>query len=214
MITNHHTRDFSNGKPKNLAIILHGYGADGENLVDLADFFAPHIESPTFIVPDAPFPHEYAPNFGRQWFSLMNRDEAVLMQGATIAYEILTKFIEEKLEEYGLGFQNLILIGFSQGTMMSLFAGLKISEQCRGIIGFSGTIVSAEDTISTCKSKPPVCLIHGIDDDVVPCTLGKFTAKVLKSNGFDVQLHEIPNLGHSIEMNGIKHAQNFLKNLK
>ena len=201
MISNHHTRDHSNGKPQNIVFILHGYGADGENLIDLTNFFAPHIEKPVFIIPDAPFPYEYAPDMGRQWFSLMNRDESVLMENATISYNILQKFIEDKIQEYGLSFKNIILIGFSQGTMMSLFTGLRMQEQCRGIIGFSGTMVSAEDTISTCKSRPPICLIHGSDDDVVPCTLGKFTTKILQNNGFNVEFHQISKLGHSIEMN-------------
>lgn len=213
MINNHHIRDFSQGKPSNIIFILHGYGADGANLLDLPDFLAPHIQAPVFIIPDAPFPHEYAPQMGRQWFSLMNRDEDILLEGAEIAHNIFIKFINEQLAKYGLTYSDTILVGFSQGTMMSLYTGLKLQTKCKGIVGFSGTIVSAEETIATHNSKPKICLIHGSDDDIVPCTLGKFTAKTLKNNGFDATFHEIPNLPHSIDMQGIKHAQQFLQSL-
>ncbi len=214
MIANHHIRDFSNGKPKTLAFILHGYGADAENLVDLADVFAPSIQNCMFIAPDAPFPYEYAPQMGRQWFSLLNRDENILIQGAEIAQKILVQFIEDFLEKYHLTWNDVIFIGFSQGTMMSLYTALKLEIQCKAVIGFSGTIVSAEDTISTCKTKPPVCLIHGNKDAIVPCTLGKFTAKVLKQNGFDVAFHEIDDLEHSINLDGIKLSKIFLEGIR
>ncbi len=211
MITNYHTRDHSNGNPQNIVIILHGYGSDGANLLDLSDIFAPFFQNPVFIAPDAPFPYEYVPDMGRQWFSLLDRNEEVLLEGAEIARKILLQFIDIKLKEYNLKNHNLTFIGFSQGTMIALYTALKLEEKCRAVVGFSGTIVSAEETISSCKSKPPICMIHGSDDDVVPCTLGKFTAKILKENKISTEFYEIPNLGHSIEMQGIKHAQKFLK---
>lgn len=213
MINKHHTRDFSSNKPEHLVLVLHGYGADGENLIDLTDLFSSSIPNAVFIVPNAPFPYEYSPDIGRQWFSLLNRDESALLEGAEIARHILLSFIDEKLKEYNLSYKDLIFIGFSQGTMMALYTGLKLAEQCRAIVGFSGTIVSAEDTIMNCKSKPPVCMVHGNVDSVVPCTLGKFTAKLLSSNGFKAEYHEINGLSHSIDIDGIKHARAFLENL-
>lgn len=213
MIQNFHIRDFSNKKPQNIVLILHGYGANGENLIDLADLFSEDIPNPIFIIPDAPFPHEYMPEIGRQWFSLMNRDEKILLQGAEVARVILSEFIKSQLQEYNLSYKNLILIGFSQGAMISLYTALKFEEQCKAVIGFSGTMISAEEIITSCKTKPPVCMIHGNQDTVVPCSLGKFTVKTLKQNGVNAEFHEIPNLGHSIEMHGIKIAKNFLHSL-
>jgi phospholipase/carboxylesterase len=214
MINNYHTRDFSSHqKPKNLVLILHGYGADGANLIDLTNFFAKEIQNPVFIIPDAPFQHEYMPEMGRQWFSLKNRDENILLQGAESARKILFNFIQEKLYEYNLTWKDLIFIGFSQGTMMAMYTALKLEEECKAVIGFSGTVVSAEETIASCKSKPPVCMIHGTDDNIVPCTLGKFTVKILKQNGFNAEFHEIPNLTHSIEMHGIEIAKKFIQSL-
>lgn len=214
-MNNFHIRDFSQTsptkKPQTLALILHGYGADGENLIDISEVLQESLEFPMFIIPDAPFGYEYAPNMGRQWFSLMDRTESVLVEGAGIAREILLNFIDENLAKYGLGYENLVLIGFSQGAMMSMFTGLQLPQKCRAIVSFSGTMVSAEHTIETCKSKPPICIIHGEKDDVVPLTMGKFTAKTLKNIGVDVQIHEIPNLGHSIDMRCLKLASDFLK---
>jgi phospholipase/carboxylesterase len=213
MINNYHIRNFAHQKPKNLVLILHGYGADGANLIDLTDFLGTEIHDPIFIIPDAPFPYEYMPEMGRQWFSLINRDENILLQGAENARKILFQFTKEKLHEYNLTWKDLIFIGFSQGTMMALYTALKLEEQCKAVIGFSGTVVSAEETISSCKSKPPVCMIHGTDDNIVPCTLGKFTVKTLKQNGFNAEFHEIPNLTHSIEMHGIQIAKKFIQSL-
>lgn len=213
MISNYHIRDFSNGMPKTLIIILHGYGADGANLVDLSDAFQHSFSSPIFVIPDAPFPHEYMPNMGRQWFSLMDRGESVLIKGAEIARKILLEFINEQLAKHGLEYESLVFIGFSQGAMMSLFTSLKLEKQCKAVICFSGTTVSSEDMVSTMKSKPPVCIIHGEHDDVVPCALGKFTAKVLKQSGVDVSFTEIPNLSHAIDMKCIKVAMKFCEGL-
>ncbi len=216
-MNNFHIRDFSqnspNQKPKTLALILHGYGADGENLVDIADVLQGSLELPIFIIPDAPFGYEYSPNMGRQWFSLMDRDESVLVKGAEVAHKILLNFIDENLEKYGLGYENLVLIGFSQGAMMSMFTGLQLPKQCKAIVSLSGTIVSAENTISNCKTKPPVCIIHGENDDVVPLPLGKFTAKTLKQIGVNVKIHEIANLAHGIDMRCLKIAADFLKSI-
>ena len=214
---NFHIRDFSQNsptkKPKTLALILHGYGADGENLVDLAEVLHESLEFPLFIIPDAPFGYEYAPDMGNQWFSLLDRTESVLVDGAETARKILLNFIDEHLEKYELGYENLVLIGFSQGAMMSIFTALQLPKSCKAVVSFSGTMVSGEQTIATCKSKPPICIIHGSKDDVVPLSLGKFTAKTLKSIGFSVEMHEIQNLQHAIDLQSVKIAADFLKNL-
>lgn len=210
MITNYHIRDFSSNNPSTIVFILHGYGADGANLVDLADVFSHTISNAIFIIPDAPFPHEYMPDMGRQWFSLADRNETLLLQGAEIARLILLKLIDEKLTQYNLSYKNLVLMGFSQGAMMSLYTALKLPEVCKAVIGFSGAMVSAEETIASCVSKPSVCMVHGMDDDVIPCSLGKFTVKTLNQHNIPAVFYEIPHLGHSIDGHGIRFVQEFL----
>lgn len=213
MIENFHIKDFEHGKPKSIVFILHGYGADGTNLLDLVDFFAPCLENPVFIVPDAPFQYEHMPQFGRQWFSLTDRTEHKMLECAEIARKILVNFIEKHLEKYNLSWESVVFIGFSQGCMMSLFTSLKLPQQCKGVLGFSGTMISAEETIASIKSKPKICMIHGRDDEIVECVRGKLTAKTLQNIGVDCQLHELPNLSHSIDMRGIEIGKQFLQNL-
>ena len=213
MIEHFHIKDFSNGNPENLVFILHGYGADGENLLDLASIFASSLPSSVFICPDAPFPYEFMPQMGRQWFSLADRDELKLLHGAEIARKILVNFIDENLKKYNLSYKNLVLIGFSQGCMMSIYTALKLPQACKGVLGFSGTMVSHQETIATVKSKPKICLVHGIDDEVVPCSLGKFTAKTLKNLEINCTFHELSNLSHSIDERGIEIGKQFLKSL-
>jgi phospholipase/carboxylesterase len=213
MINNFHTKDFSKGKPQNIVFILHGYGADGENLADLASYFAPSLQSPLFIVPDAPFPYEHMPQMGRQWFSLIERDESKMLQGAEIAHRILVSFIEENLKKYELSWENVIFIGFSQGCMMSIYTSLKLPQKCKGVLGFSGTMISSVETIESLQTKPQICMVHGADDNVVACALGKFTAKTLKNIDVPCEFHELPSLSHSIDERGIKIGQEFLKSL-
>lgn len=213
MISNFHTKDFSEGRPQTIVFVLHGYGADGANLLDLADAFRTSLPKPVFICPDAPFPHEFMPEYGRQWFSLADRDEQKLISGSETARRILLKFVDEMLAKYGLSYKDSIFTGFSQGCMMALYTALKLPAECRCVVGFSGTIVSTEDTIANAKSKPKICMIHGNEDDIVPCALGKFAAKTLKQTGIACEFHELPNLGHSIDERGINIARNFLRNV-
>jgi phospholipase/carboxylesterase len=206
-------RDYSNGNPKNIVFILHGYGADAENLSDLPPYFSQSLESPLFILPDAPFPYENMPHAGRQWFSLNDRSEQNLIEGAENAQKFLLPLIENTLQKYSCSYENLVLMGFSQGAMMSIFMALKLPATCKGVVCFSGTTVSVDEMISSVQSKPPFCVIHGSEDEVVPCGLGKFTAKALKQIGCNVNLHEIRHLGHSINDDCIEIACDFLENL-
>jgi len=211
MIDNFHIKDFSNGKPQTIVFVLHGYGADGENLLDLTQFFASSLKAPVFICPDAPFPYEFMPQMGRQWFALSDRNEEKMLQGAEIARHILVEFIESNLKKFNLEYKDVIFIGFSQGCMMSVYTALKLPQVCKGVLGFSGTMISTDETIASVISKPKVCLVHGSNDQVVQCSLGKFTGKTLKNLGLDCQFHELPNLEHSIDERGIKIGQEFLK---
>lgn len=213
MISNFYTRDFSNNKPQTAVFILHGYGANGTNLLDLADAFHDCQQSSIFLSPDAPFPHEFVPEFGYQWFSLADRNEINLISGAEIARLILLKFIDETLAKYGLSYRDTIFIGFSQGCMMALYTALRLPVECKAVLGFSGTIVSTEDTAVSIKSKPKICMIHGADDNIVPCTLGKFTAKTLCNAGISCEFHELPNLDHTIDERGIGIGRKFLQSL-
>jgi phospholipase/carboxylesterase len=151
------------GKPKSLVILLHGLGSDGQDLISLAPFFAPSLPHAHFISPNAPAPCDMAPS-GYQWFSLRDWSPQTMLKGAHEAAPILRHFIDAQLKRFGLEEDRLALIGFSQGTMMSLYASLRRPKPCAAVVGFSGALIGEQGIVS----KPPVCLIHGTDDMVVP----------------------------------------------
>lgn len=200
----------SGGEPKQVVLLLHGWGADGANLIDLADEFAPALPDALFIAPNGPYACDVNP-YGYQWFSLTDRAPQPLLAGVRHAGDILNHFIDHVLQDLQLDNSKLVLIGFSQGTMTALQVGLRRSPQIAGVIGFSGSLIGAEVLADEAKAKPPICLIHGEADDVVPFAAMKHAADHLKQHGLQVEVHARPQLGHSIDMEGIKAAVDFLK---
>lgn len=200
----------SGGKAKQLVILLHGWGADGPNLIDLADFFAQALPDAQFIAPNAPYPCEANP-YGYQWFSLMDREPSHMLEGARGAADILNRFIDEQLKTLGLENKNLGLVGFSQGTMTALHVALRRTPAIGCVVGFSGALIGAELLAKEITSRPPISLIHGNADDVVPYSSLAHAEAALKEHGVAIQAHTRPFLGHSIDMEGIKIAGDFLK---
>ena len=200
----------SGGAPKQLAILLHGWGADGPNLIDLADEFADALPDALFIAPNAPYPCDVNP-YGYQWFSLTDRQPQHMLAGAANAADILNHFIDHALHDLQLDNSKLFLIGFSQGTMTALHVALRRVPVIGGVVGFSGALIGAEVLAQEAKVKPPICLIHGEADDVVPFAALKHAADSLKAQGMNMEAHARPFLGHSIDMDGIKAASAFLK---
>src|SRR5690242_18353856 len=133
----------SGGAPRQLVILLHGLGADGNDLIGLAPYWAPLLPDAEFVAPDAPFPCDMAP-FGRQWFSLQDRSPLAILAGVRAAAPILDVFIDEALKARNLDESRLALVGFSQGTMMSLYVGLRRAKALAGIVGFSGALLGPE----------------------------------------------------------------------
>ena len=153
----------SGGAAKQLVIFLHGVGADGNDLIGLAPYFQQVLPDARFISPNAPFPFDMAPQ-GYQWFSLQDFTEEARLAGADRAAPILNAFIDSELAKDGLSEENLALIGFSQGAMMSLHVGLRREKQLAAIISYSGLLVGKERLETEIKSKPPVLLTHGTVD--------------------------------------------------
>lgn len=200
----------SGNKAKQLVLILHGWGADGANLIDLADMFARALPDAHFIAPNAPFVCEVNP-YGFQWFSLMDRHPQHMLNGARKAAELLNEFIDEQLNELGLNNSNFALVGFSQGTMTALHLALRRTPPIAALVGFSGALVGAEVLAKEITARPPICLIHGNADDVVPYASLAHATKNLQDHGCDVKSHTRPFVGHSIDMEGIAIAAEFLK---
>lgn len=200
----------SGNSPKQLIVFLHGYGADGQDLISLAPIFAEHFPDAAFVSPNAPYPCEMSP-WGRQWFSLLDRSPAALRAGAASAEPILNHFLDDMLARFELTAHQLALIGFSQGTMMSLYAAPRRTQAIAGVVGYSGVIHPDALLPQDVRSTPPVCLIHGDQDEVVPYTSLSISADTLRNVGIRAEEHTRPHLGHGIDEQGITIAIDFLK---
>lgn len=196
------------GDAKKLVILLHGYGADGNDLASLAPLFAQMLPDAFFVSPNAPLPCEMGA--GYQWFSIQNPDPVFKMAQIREAAAILNAFIDRRLANLGLSDDRLALVGFSQGTMMSLFTAPRRAAPCAGIMGYSGRLEGGEDLPDEIKSRPPVTLVHGDQDPLLPVAMMDQAAETLKANGIAVETHLRPSLGHGIDEDGLKIGMRFL----
>ncbi len=195
--------------PKQLVVLLHGLGADGNDLISLAPYFAQVLPEAAFVSPHAPFPCDMAP-FGRQWFSLQERTLETMLGGVRMAAPVLDGFLDAELEKAGLTAEGLALVGFSQGTMMALHVGLRREAGPKAIVAFSGALLAPELLPEEIASRPPVLLVHGAADEVVPAQSLPAAVAALEANQVPVT-HELrPGLGHSIDERGLQLAMGFL----
>lgn len=197
------------GPARHLVVLLHGLGADGSDLIDLAPHWAAAAAHARFVAPDAPFPCDMAP-YGRQWYSLQDRSPPVILAGAERAAPALNTFIDAELRSLGLTPDRLVLMGFSQGTMMALHVAPRRAEPVAGVMGFSGRLVAPERLAAETVSRPPILLIHGEADGVVPVAETRAAARTLAAAGFTVESHYRPDLDHGIDGDGVALAGQFL----
>jgi len=203
--------------PKHLVIFLHGYGANGENLLGLSQEFKRVLPEAHFISPNAIDPWEGGFPDCYQWFSLYSGAErkamADIADNIRNANKILRNFIQKQLTRFNLKPENLFLVGFSQGAMMSLYQGFIAPEKCAGIVSFSGRLILPEMIGEKSVSIPEICLIHGKLDSVLPFEHFIEAKKTLKEKKIPFIAEEIPDLDHSIDIHGIRTAQAFVKKL-
>ncbi len=197
-------------RPKELVILLHGLGADGNDLISLAPMFAQVLPEAAFVSPNAPFPCDMAP-FGRQWFSFQDRDPAAVLAGVRTAATPLDAFIDAELERAGLPDARLALLGFSQGTMIALHTAIRRARPCAAVIGYSGALVGPELMAEELRSRPPVLLVHGDADEVVPFPSMAAAEQALRAEGFLVHVAARPGLGHGIDEPGLQLGAAMLK---
>jgi phospholipase/carboxylesterase len=186
--------------------MLHGVGSDGADLISLAPLWSAAAPGALFLSPDAPEPCDMAP-FGRQWFSLKDRDPQVLLQEVRRAAPTLQKSISTHLAQYQVSYSRLVLMGFSQGSMMALFAAPRLPSAVAGVMAYSGALLWEPEGA---QHRPPVLLIHGEADDVVPLSAHRYAKQTLAANGFSVAGHTTPGLGHGIDQAGIEAGAAFL----
>ena len=213
----------SGGAARQAVVFLHGYGADGNDLIGLAPLFAESLPDAAFFSPHAPEPFEMAP-FGRQWFTLQGYDPDMLRrdpdrladvfttmyEGAQKSADPLNTYLDQILAELDLEPHALALIGFSQGTMMAMHVGLRRLPQIGAIVGYSGALVGGAHLKDEGRATPPILLIHGSADEVVPVTALAHMQRALDEQGIAYTAHIVPDHGHGIEQVGATLGRSFL----
>lgn len=199
----------SGSPPDSLIVLLHGLGADGNDLFSLTSLLSEHFPKAVFVAPNAPYPCDMSP-FGYQWFSLQDRSFAAMSAGVKSVAPVLDAFLDTELRRYGINENRLVLLGFSQGTMMALHVALRRTRPCACILGFSGALVIEGDISNEIVSRMPIFLSHGDSDDVVPIEALEKAARTLGAAGLAVQTNKEVGLGHSIGQQGLNLGLNFM----
>ncbi len=202
-------KPFSGGRPKQLVVLLHGYGSDGNDLIGLAPHWAQMMPDAEFVAPHAPYPCEMAP-FGHQWFSLSDDSLAARLAGVRAAARLLDGFIDGALKARDLGDSQMAMVGFSQGTMMSLFAAPRRAVAPAAVVGYSGALIGPQELAAEIRVRPPVLLVHGDADPVVPYSELAWAQKALSELGVPVTVETRPRLTHSIDERGLMLGGRFL----
>ena len=206
-------RPSASGTDSSVVLFLHGYGADGADLLGLAEPLAQHLPDTVFIAADAP-DRSMANPMGYQWFPIPWIDgstDAAASEGMHRSAKLLDALLARILAEEGIDADRLILIGFSQGTMMSLHVAPRRVEPIAGIVGFSGRLMVPERLGEEMQSTPPVLLIHGDADDVVPFEEMQTAGEALQGAGFTVYAHVMEGTGHGIAPDGLSVALAFIR---
>jgi phospholipase/carboxylesterase len=200
------------GKAKHLVVFLHGYGADGNDLIEIGRAWAGLLPDAAFVSPHAPRPCGQAP-VGREWFPLTFRDPNERWTGVNSAAPVLNAFLDSELTRLQLPPSALALVGFSQGTMMALHVGLR--RAVAAIVGYSGMLVVPENVdpesfAAEIVSRPPVLLVHGEQDDLIPVQALFHAAQGLAALNLPTEWHISPGIGHGIDQEGMRQGGEFL----
>jgi phospholipase/carboxylesterase len=206
-------REAESGQADSLVVFIHGYGADGNDLIGLAEPMVEHLPNTAFVSPHAPYACSMSP-MGREWFPIPMIDgstQEAARAGMLKSAELFQGWLDGQIASAGLTPDRVVLVGFSQGTMLALHIGPRRKAQLAGIVGFSGRLLAPELLKEQVLTKPPVLLIHGDMDMVVPPTDMAKASDALTSNGFDVITHMSKGMAHGIAPDGLGLAVQFIQ---
>lgn len=190
------------GAARQVVVLLHGLGADGQDLIGLAREWSAVLPHATFVAPDGPAACDMAP-FGRQWFSLQSFEPAAMLAGVRAAAPVVDAFIDTELARSGLDDSALALVGFSQGGAVALHVAMRRAKSCAAVIGYSSFLIAPELLANQLRARPPVLLVHGDADEIVPAGAQAQAETALRDAGVPVGTHLRPGLGHAIDAVGL-----------
>ncbi|KKC27926.1 alpha/beta hydrolase [Sphingomonas sp. SRS2] len=198
----------SSSRPNAIVILIHGYGSNGDDMISLARMIQPALPGAAFVAPNAPsqIPRMTA---AHQWWLIETFSMAERAAGASAAAPGLNAFITQELAQADLPSNRVLLIGFSQGTMMALHVGLRRQQPLAGIVGISGMLVAPDRLHAEITSRPPVLLIHGTEDDIVPFNSMDLASTALNAAGVRVEVHASSGVAHSVGQDGLAAATAF-----
>ena len=202
------------GSARQLVVFLHGLGADGNDLIEIGQQWRDWLPDAAFAAPHAPDPCSNVP-MGREWFPLTLTDPREFWRGVSYAAPGLDAFLDRELVRYALSSSKLALVGFSQGAMMALHVGLRRKTAPAAILGYSGLLVledgkGPESLTAAARTAPPILLVHGDRDDVVPVEMFLFSKDALAAAGIPCQWHLSAGLAHGIDGEGLRQGGLFL----
>lgn len=198
----------SSPTPKHLVFLLHGYGADAQNILFLAEFWKKELPHTLFVIPNAP--HKMPDTQGFMWFEVGDLSPKYLDVGVDRARPLIASFIQNIQDAYGIPPNHTHIMGFSQGAMLALATGLLTQKNiCRSIVAYSGGLYTGNCSLRPIKTE--VCLIHGAQDLVVPKSASEWAHRTLLQKGISASCHIIPHLEHHINVKGIQIGAQFIK---
>lgn len=198
----------SGSAPKQIVLLLHGYGSNGADLISFAPKWQQVLPDALFLAPNAP--HRCGMGAGYEWWALTSFTPQALAAGAASAASTIDAFIDRKLAQYGLTERDLVLVGFSQGTMMALHVGFRRERQVAAIVAYSGMLTGGPELSHEMITKPPVLLVHGSADPIVPVAALHDAEHTLERLGIAVESHVSMGLGHSVDPQGLRLGAEFI----
>lgn len=202
-----HLSPASGTKPDSLVILIHGYGADGEDLISLGNAWAKELPTTLFVAPHGPLVCEMNPS-GNQWFGLEDWDPNRILKEIQHLAPSLNSYIDNLLKTYELLSEKLAFVGFSQGAMLALYMAFHRST-CAGVVAYSGAFL--DDSQEQKGGNPPVLLVHGVEDQIIPPSFSQLAEEHLKTRNVPVTLSLLPGLGHGIDGRALGMGGAFLK---
>ena len=197
----------SGGNPDSIVVLIHGYGSDGEDLLSLGKSWGSLLPNTLFVAPHGPVACEMNPS-GNQWFGLKDWESLRILKEIQALTPVFNRYLDGLLKSHNLPSNKLALVGFSQGAMLALHVALH-RPQSAGVVAYSGAFLN--DSMELKIALPPVLLIHGTEDQVLPSSTSQAAEEALKALGVPVTLSLISGLGHGIDPRGLEMGGAFLK---